>query len=329
MGGLLLRQNDLIGAINMYNKTLALKPDDAWAYHFRGFIYHMLMDFKLKFEGRVVDGNRVATDWNMCVYLARETGRLEEMPALIKFFRACPRTILAIRDYSAANPGEPARAAFEEAGRALADFTALLRWHERVIPDRRTVLGMKAILYFYMGGVVPSFIVFDEEMKEYALSSRELYYYALVAMKMNWKVDAILSRAIDEIEGKEDKEAEDFYYLGHLYLRRGEREKAIETFKRRDDFIFSAIMLACLSGDKAYRKRVKKFKPGECYDLSTRIDTSCRDLSRFQYFFHLRECASGIASFSKRIVRGLVPAEYKSPFWEVFRLPDGEKLIEG
>jgi tetratricopeptide (TPR) repeat protein len=325
MGIAYTQKGDIAEALEMYDKSIALRPDAA-TYYLRGHIYSVLFVNRVRLGRRVIDADSVSMDWHACVYFARETGQLGQMPALIDYFKSCPRTLLAIRDYSGPGHAPAALAAFEEAERAIADFTALLRWHEIALPDKREVLGMKAILYYHLGGPVPSYVIFDEEMGGYALSARELYYHALSAREIHGKEEAVLARAIDELERKEDKETGDFYYLAHLYFLRGDREKAIEAFKRSGDFIFSVIMLAYLTGDSAYKKRVKKIDPGDIYNFSTSIDASLLDLSRFQHFFHLCECAPAIASFRKKISRVLLPAAYTRPFWEIFRLADGEKF---
>jgi tetratricopeptide (TPR) repeat protein len=312
-------------AIESYGKGIELKPDDARAYFNRGGICYHLYANNIFLEECEVDVTQIMADWNTYIYLSRNTGKLEDVNKLINFFKPYPQTILAIRDYADVDADRLIFNAFEEARRSVADFEALMQLYENGIPNKRTVLSIKAILYYHLGGAVPSYIIFDELLDdgENVLSPQEYYYYALAAIDIGRDVESILLDAVSEIEKMTDLSAEDYYYLAHLYLLQENAERAVENFELSGDFVFSTIMLAYLSDeDDPYIERVRNIKPAKNVRFPIEIDYSKNNLSQFLQFFHLKECLPAIASFDENVSQALMISEYDKPLWEVFKLPD-------
>jgi tetratricopeptide (TPR) repeat protein len=314
-------------AIKAYNEAIKLKPDDASAYYNRGSLYRHLFENNIIFKGIKLDINQTFTDWNTDIYLQIHAKKsIQYVHSLTKFFRVYPQTILTILEHSDINSDSLLFDIFEEAQHSIEDFTLLLQLYENVISDKRKFWGIKSILHYYLGGAVSSYIIFDEQLdtNEYILSSQESYYFALTAKEINREEKAILDNAISEIENKTDKTAEDFYYLAHLYLLQDDKDKAIKQFEQSGDFIFSVIMLAYLSDDDNYIKRIN---PDKICIFSQEIDYRRKDLLQFQHFFHLQECKTAVNFFIESIFQSFIPDKYNEPFWEVFKFSQLDKKI--
>jgi tetratricopeptide (TPR) repeat protein len=307
-GNAYVAMEDYDKAINDYSKAIELNPDYAETYYNRG---HAYSDTNI---------NNIYTDWNTYIYLLIIQKReIENISRLTSFFAAYPQTVKTVLnhaediylDRSLIN-------SFEDADRSINDFTVLLNYYKHTVENTK-FLGIRAVLLYFMGGSIESFMVFDEQLDndEYKLSSQELYYYALTSKEINRDAETVLINSISNIEQQEKKETIDCYYLGHLYLLRGYTDKSVECFEQSKNFIFSAVMLTYLQGNK---EDMKVIDINNMYNFPTTIDYKKEDLSQFQSFIHIHECEDAIRSFWE------IPEEYSHPFWEIFQFSDKDRI---
>ena len=64
----------------------------------------------------------------------------------------------------------------------IGDFILLMAYLDAIAAEQN-IIGIKAILSYYLGGIASSYILFDEDLDngENLLSSMEMYYYSKVA----------------------------------------------------------------------------------------------------------------------------------------------------
>jgi lipoprotein NlpI len=259
-------------AIEDYNKAIEINPNLALAYYNRGIAYEILNE-KAK----------AITDFLTCLYLSIQQKNEKNVYDLLKELEAYPQNILYA--FEELNLNIPSFSSFQLAYDKLSNFNLLLDYWENTkkITDRES-LSSKALLYYYLGGNVQSFHIYDEDLDdgENPMSAQNLYYYALTAQEIcYYEAQTILKDCICQLKEKVDKTDKDNYYLGHLYLLNGETKKATEQFNQSSAFHFSSIMLKEQVDKKDFSKIV----------LSGEIDYN-KDISQFSDYFHFRECCN-------------------------------------
>jgi len=205
---------------------------------------------------------------------------------------------------------------FKKASDKVQDFTLILDFFgKKKLFDVRSFLSIKAIIHYYLGGSVSSYIIYDEKLDAEGskLTSQELYYYALSSIDVHLDHDTVINNCIHEIELDSDI---DKYYLAHLYLLQNNTEKAIDNFKESISFIFSEIMLTYLTGDDQY---TTKLRNKELPRINNSIDLKIDFLTQFEPYFHYKECFDAInylnenSNFSFYNMRDMF-------FWEIYHL---------
>jgi hypothetical protein len=170
------------------------------------------------------------------------------------------------------------------------------------------MLSVKALLYYYLGGNITAFIIYDEELKKYKqykqpYYAQELYYYAKTAKEIgHYDAQNILDNFTDILKKKVNKNDEENYYLAQLYFLDEDEKCAKEIFEQSTDFLFSKIMLKVLSGEEIPVELTQNLK------LDGEIDYN-QDISQFYDYIHYIECVGSD----------------KLPFWERFYLSDTAK----
>ena len=332
-------------AISCFDKAIELDTDDPEAYLFRGNIYFLSLNENITVKGWNIHKNSAYTDFNSYLYLTiyyKEGhisysggviksgnimgGKIENLSTLIKFFQLYPQTILTIFEYSDSNIDSflSLYGIIKEAQRSIEDFTILLNYYKLHIVEEYEFLGIKAILFYYLGGSVAAYKIFDEELSkdDCELSSQELYYFALTAVEINRKADTIIQNGIDNIENQKAKDKTDYYYLGHLYLMKNDEKNAKKCFKKSSND-FSKLMLTYLT-----QKDIPDLNNIDNQYISD-IDYTKEDLSQFQDYFHYRECIDTIRNITiakhsendNDIFDSISQESFiNKPLWEVFKL---------
>jgi len=309
-------------SINKYTQAIDINNELVDAYYGRSVVYNLLEKYSDKFSDR-----------NACLYWSIKQKKTDYTRGLLNTFEEYPQNILTIyeglgldttpllfNDY------------YLSATSKISDFKQLIAFFEISIRDPWMLLSVKAILNYYLGGPVSSFLIFDEQLDDdkHALTSRELYYYAKAADDINVEKVAILEDAIDQLEAKE-KDSTDLYYLGHLYLMAKDEAQAKSCFRQSDDFIFSKIMLCYLEGKDSIEQNIiaelqslnlqgeiKSERDEELYGFEI------KDLSQFRDYFHVSECKEALSELD------IFLPSYEPLLWKAFQLSDTAKIsIDG
>jgi len=282
-------------AIEDYTETIKINPNDAKTYHNRGIVYKVLKK----------NANAIS-DWLTSLYLSIKQNDIKCIRNLLRkslidnpdtlFLVAYPQNIKYTFEHL--NLHASSYFHFQSACDKLKDFDLLLQYYENTEKFKdRDLLSAKALLYYYLGGNIQSFCIYDERLDDdnNSMSAQELYYYALTAQEIGYyEAQVILEDyCICQLEEKTDKTNEEYYYLGRLYLLNREDEKAMEQFEKSSDFKFSTIMLKgfidendykslALSGEIDYNKGISQFSDYfyfyEFYHIADNIDENeCQD----------------------------------------------------
>jgi tetratricopeptide (TPR) repeat protein len=278
--------SDYTGAIEDYNKVIEIHPNFVEAYCNRSAAYHAL--------GKI---NNAVTDWLTCLYQCIKQKKIKWIYYLLKRLDAYPQNICYAFEQLELHISSYFR--FQSAIHKIADFELLLQSYEETqkLKDRE-LLSAKALLYYYLGGNVQSFCIYDEELDDdnNSMSAQELYYYALTAHEIAYcEAAVILDNCINQLKEKTDRTNEEYYYLGRLYLLNEDVAAANEAFEKSSSYPFSARML------KDYLEE-NDLEP--CV-LSGEIDIN-KGIEQFSDYFHYRECCREDAEYTD--------------FWEAFTL---------
>ena len=271
-------------AIDDYSKAIKINPNDADAYYNRGNAYSALGKIK-----------NAITDWLSCLYLSIKQKENKWIHELLKYLGAYPENICYTFEQLELDISSYFH--FQSTIHQIADFELLLQFYENTskLKDRE-LLSAKALFYYYLGGNVLSFRIYDEELIDDSnpMSAQELYYYALIAQEIGYyEAEFILDNCIDQIRSKTDRTDKDYYYLGQLYLLDKDTVAANEEFEKSSAYPFSARML----------KDSMEEEDLESCILSGEIDID-KGIEQFSDYFHYRECCSNEAESGN--------------FWEAF-----------
>ncbi|MCL2414701.1 MAG: tetratricopeptide repeat protein [Bacteroidales bacterium] len=258
-------------AIEDHNKAIEIDPSYATAYYNRGLTKYVLHNY----------GDAI-TDWHTCLYLSikQKQKHTQHIYHSLKRLEAYPQNIIYTFEQFDLNISSYFH--FQSACTEVEDFNLLLKhWEDTGKLKNRELLSAKALLYYYLGGNIQSFCIYDEELDDgiHPLSAQDLYYYALTAEEIgHYERQTILENCIYQLENKNEKSNEDYYYLGHLYLLSKENEKATELFKKSSDYKFSEIVLNGFIEEKGIELLV----------LGCEIDLD-NGISQFSDYFHIQE----------------------------------------
>jgi tetratricopeptide (TPR) repeat protein len=277
--------SDYTGAIEDYSKAIEMNPNFVEAYCNRGAAYNALREI-----------NSAVTDWLTCLYLSIIQKKMKWIYYLLKRLGAYPQNIYYTFEQLELHISSYFR--FQSAIHKIADFELLLQFYENTqkLKDRE-LLSAKALFYYYLGGNVHSFRIYDEELAtdRDPMSAQELYYYALTAQEIgHYKAEVILDNGINQIRKKTDRTNEEYYYLGQLYLLDEDAVAAKEEFEKSSMYPFSSLMLK--------KGSIAEDDLKSCI-LNGEIDIN-RGIEQFFDYFHYRECCSGDTKFTN--------------FWEAF-----------
>lgn len=258
------------------------------------------------------------------LYNALKSADQSTICGLLDLFKDDPQTIVnIITDYSYSNL---TLNDYYPAFNTIRDFSLLLQYlNNSSLPDHQK-MGMKAIFYYYLGGLTYSFIIFDEildvEISNTDLSSLEMYYYSKSALEIEIEFIAISNYNIKCIEQK-NKENIDYYYLGQLYYLIGDKKNAIRNFKQSTSFIYSSLMLFYLTKNDYY---IKNIKLGMLLPQKNEINCNNNNLSQFYNYFHFSECIDAIEYWIyDRNLNG-IEILHKN-IWDIFYLSEATKEI--
>jgi hypothetical protein len=130
---------------------------------------------------------------------------------------------------------------------------------------------------------------------------------------------SILQDAIQQLYER-NKNENDYYYLGQLYLMNNEKEKAKKCFEQSAYFEFSQLMLLSLGTKNidvpTMINSLNLAKPD--YEINCK---EVKDLTPFQSFFHCFECQNILSSLA-------VPVQWyidEPIFWKAFYLNNKSK----
>lgn len=218
------------------------------------------------------------------------------------------------------------------------DFLVLLQYLHLKEQDKE-VLRSKPILLFYLGGIVSSYIIFDEKRntkgEDSAMTPQEYYYYSRSALsfydhnKTLIRADSIISSAIQNILKQKPSSNEDCYYLGQLYylkwLKTEEEDQkdsilssAKKWFEKCENSIWAKAMLAGIS-EEVLPEDVSNYIKNNC-DKSQNISTAEEKesfLNQFKDYFHLHELLFAYPDLLQEIGGDL---KFFEPIWKVFHL---------
>jgi len=300
-------------SINKFSRAIKINSELAVAYYNRGLSYGYLNKFANKFS-----------DMNTYLYWSIKQGKIEKIQTLLNTFEEHPQTIITIYEEFDVNKTPHLFDYCKSAESKISDFKELIDYYESCSDmDERELLSAKAILYYYLGGYVAAFMIFDDQLDvEYdRLTSQEFFYYVKTAFDIKIDAQSILRDALSRIEESE-KNSKDYYYLGHLYLLAENREKAKHCFEQSmnfdSDFIFSKIMLLFLGEKGISGKNIVNNL--QSLNLRGEIDYNTKDLSQFQDFFHVSECQEAISKLA------ILPETYEPIIWKAFNLSDVAKV---
>ena len=280
--------SDYNGAIEDYSIVIIINSNDADAYYKRGRAYEALNK-----------NANAGIDFLSCLYVSIKQKQIKYIYSLSKKLEEYPQNIQYAFEHFDIQISS--FFLFQSVCNKLADFELLLKYYVSTKKlQGRELLNMKALLYYYLGGNVQSFRIYDEQLDDgkSPISAQELYYYALTAHEIGYyEAQAILKDCICQLENQTKKTDEENYYLAHLYLLNGEDEKAKEQFNLSATFKFSTIMLKDDIDDNDFQQ----------FALNGEIDYN-KDISQFSDFFYFRECCN-------------VSNEY-TDIWKAFYLSD-------
>jgi tetratricopeptide (TPR) repeat protein len=289
-------------ALNDFNKAIELNPRYAYAYYCRGNAYDNLQQYEASHK-----------DYTTSLYLADINSDVDLIANMVLIFKEYPKNL----EYLLIKLFESKTVHFtsiKEPLLQILDFKQLLTYFENCTTlSEKDLLSIKSIAYYYLGGSVPAFIIFDNELDngEDTLSAQELYYYAKSAIDVNWETESTLHNCIVELTTRNNKTDIDFYYLAHLHLLDNNKEKAVNCFLQSKKFNFSALMYSYLTGNFKFDNNFLT-----TLILKAEIDITKRDLSQFQDYFHYTECITAI---------DIERNDYEPNFWDAFRLDIGDK----
>ncbi|GHT38050.1 hypothetical protein AGMMS49965_00260 [Bacteroidia bacterium] len=279
-------------AIEDFNKAIEINPNYANAYNNRGTA-----------KSDLGQNEEAIEDHLICLYLLvsnRNSQEFTRLPDLLSKLQAYPQNIfytyekLDIDWSSYLNSGI-------EIYEQLEDFDSLLNYYQQCknLPERE-MLSVKALLYYYLGGNIPAFIIYDEQLDNGEdLTAQELYYYAKAAKEINWEADAIIKDNIRQLNERA-ADSEDFYYLGHLHIINEDVIKANDCFEKSSEYLFSKIMLNVLAN-----KEIAELTQG--LKLKGEIEYN-QDISQFNDYIHYMEC--------------MCVGGDELPFWERFKFSE-------
>ncbi len=167
---------------------------------------------------------------------------------------------------------------FQDAFETIKDFLYLLEYY---IHSRQIDESLLAVIYFYLGGIVKSYKMYDEVLdcnNNYSMSARDLYYYARCTEFISLEKNTIIKNCINDCP---THSYEDIYYLAHLHWLNDDREKAIELFNQSQTFKYSKLIVEYLNNNHFNNKN----------NNNTKLQT---DFGKFKDsitdYFHLNEC---------------------------------------
>lgn len=207
----------------------------------------------------------------------------------------------------------------------IGDFILLMAYLDAIAAEQN-IIGIKAILSYYLGGIASSYILFDEDLDngENLLSSMEMYYYSKVAKIIGIDFIPIVNDNIRNLMERPRLEQIDLYYLGQMLLLKDDVHNAMKHFEASCDFIFSKIMLSYLKEEHIHIASNQFY---DIFNLKRNIDVdSDFDSSQLYGYFNLIECGEAIEYCFPEIEQDEVI--YK-PLWEVFHISSsGQAIIE-
>lgn len=204
-------------------------------------------------------------------------------------------------------------------------------------PDARTKESTYALLQYYLGSPVASYIHFDEvlDIHHLPLTAQELFYYGLMADILQLEATTIINDAIEALSSRITKDNNENYYLGQLYLLQNNIEAAHACFKMSKDFVPSLVMLMSLEEDEdAQQLLLKKLLEADesfvkclfCGHKKTTIHLTNTFYEQFSTYFYTREVFSAVSKIKERyaLPEELLPYKHHE-LWEVFYFSNKEQ----
>jgi len=203
----------------------------------------------------------------------------------------------------------------------IEDFTFLMSYY-RTCNNYIEAIRKNAILRYFLGGIASSFYFFDEiiDQEPEELTPMEMFYYSKTAKILDVEFNSIVDFNISALE-KNTTNDKDYYYLGHLYLLKGNKYLAKKNFEISKEFLFSEIMLRYLNTDVSASDNIHAML--STLSIKKDIDIHNTDLSQFEEYFHMIECGDAIEYiFSKDTA---IIEFINTPIWDVFQLHESSK----
>lgn len=297
-------------AIPFFSDVINLNENYYYAHFIRGLSYQAIGELDLAY-----------TDYNRYLYLCIIHKRKEFFMDLLVKFNAYPYTIKTILNEINVDNLTLLSGLYSEIVFTIEDFLLLIEYIELSLSDKRAVLSIKAILYYYLKGSVDSFIIFDNELDndQFNLSARELYYYSKVAYEVNTDAIPIWENAVKTINAQNDKNDIDLYYLGQIYLLNEHTEEAIQCFKASQHCIYSQLMLSQLEEDSHwFNIKPQILNKIAFLEEKVEIEKSHFDLAIFEDFFHLKECSEALESLDNDGSSDLIKFFCQTDIWDLF-----------
>ncbi len=304
-------------AINDFNKSIELNPDFCGSYANRGLCY--------KYIGKA---QKAITDLNTFFYLyqinALETPfevDLLTFYEILKTLQDYPLGLQTALSNINFKTNYQSVQIFNSNIKLIFDFNLLFEYHEVQTTEIKEDLSYGAILSYYLGDIVNSFIIFDEKIENgiNVLNSQDWYYYVLSAENINREFKYKLDLAVNELIKRPTLLQIDHYYLGHIYILNGDVNNSINHFEKSKEFEYSEIMLKYLIGDKTISCNARKKLNNR---LKIEVDFNTTDLEQFNDYFHFQECLIAINHFNTSHDN----SNYFEPIWKVFKLHEGDKV---
>lgn len=201
------------------------------------------------------------------------------------------------------------------------DFSLLILYYERKMIMLEELYIFKAIINYYLGGTVPSFIEIDGNFKkDNNKSARKLFYLLKTVIELDLNPNAVFNKYINEIIHN-SSDVISLYYLGHIYILLEETNSSIKYFEKSQSFALSKLMLAYLTNKNIDLSTIEAVKRiFKCFDIGEekcKIDYH-KETDQFDEFFSYKECQNAITFFDKHLNLSKELSILIEPIWKVY-----------
>lgn len=346
-----IRKYDL--AIKDYNKCVELDSEFLEAYYNRGVLYKDIKKYNLA----IIDFNKcidldstnfvtyfslgesyesvreyfkMSINFDLYLYYSYKSKGVIINSKLIKHWSNMPYNFVFVAENTKIDYNSLTLNHYKNI-KDIEDYFSFLK----IEMSKRQLEGSRALLNYYLGSTVASFVHYDEVLNNQylPLTSQELYYYALTSKTIQVNSYAIAIGCINRLANNQNRTVQDEYYLGQLYLLNKNMEDAHRCFEDSMAFAPSLIMLLSMEDDDNNKEALIEFilKNEEAKILIRGIENQPILMKnsfdrQFQKYFYARELVFAIQTIAKNfeLLNDFNISENKE-LWETFYLTVEEK----